>query len=490
MAPRVDQVETRPPPLVAGLIEPRIGRLLALAAVYVLVAHVLPRPVGIEPDGWRITALFLTTIAGLMLQPLPGAAVVPFGLVLFVLLGGLPMARALDGFASPSVWLVLGAMLMSRVLRDTGVSRRIALLFVRRFGGTSLGVSYSLVMSDVTLGAGIPSITARSGGIVLPIALRIADLYKSKPGASAGVLGAFLIASLYQASAVACAMFFTGQASNVLAAGMAGKLTGVEVTWSSWFVAGLVPGLPSCLVIPYIAYRMLPPQVTHTPGAAEFARAELRAMGAIGWREATALAVFVAVTSLWVTSAWHGLDVTVVALAGIRCPHHHQCPHVGNRLVGAVRLGRVRLVRRNAHDGRGAERDRSDDGVRDVGRGLVHRRSVVCGAADDARHLLLCPLCVCQHHRTRAGHVSAVCRHKAVDAKLAATPPPPAPAPAPAAAPAEEPAADEPAPAPAAEPQAMEPEPAPVVEEAAPAPSNLPRCRSPIRRILSSGSSY
>ena len=59
---------------------------------------------------------------------------------------------------------------------------------------------------------------------------------------------------------------------------------------------------------------------------------------------------------------------------------------------------------------------------------------------------------------------------QAVDAKLAATPPPPAPAPAPAAAPAEEPAADEPAPAPAAEPQAMEPEPAPVVEEAAPAP--------------------
>ena len=65
-------------------------------------------------------------------------------------------------------------MMISRVLRESGLARRIALLFVRRFGTTSLGVSYSLVMTDVTLASGIPSITARSGGIVLPITRSIA----------------------------------------------------------------------------------------------------------------------------------------------------------------------------------------------------------------------------------------------------------------------------------------------------------------------------
>ena len=298
-------------------LRPQMWRLLALVVVYLLVAHVMPRPDGVEPGGWRITGLFLATIAGLMLQPLPGATVVVIGLTLFVIIGGLPLNRALSGYASPSVWLVLTAMLMSRVMRDTGLARRIALLFVRTFGGSSLGVSYSLLMGDVTLAAGIPSITARSGGIVLPIARSIAELYGSQPGRSAQVLGTFLMLGLYQGSAIACAMFMTGQASNVLVAGLAAKLVGIEVTWWSWLVAGLVPGLVSCAVIPYVIYRLVPPEIKRTPAAATFARTELQGMGRVAGKEAIALAVFVSVCALWITSGWHRVDVALVAMGAI-----------------------------------------------------------------------------------------------------------------------------------------------------------------------------
>jgi DASS family divalent anion:Na+ symporter len=292
-------------------------KLLVLAAIYVIIGHVIPPPEGVTPAGWRITGVFLATVAGLMLHPLPGAVIVLMGLTLFVMVGELPMAAALRGFSSPSVWLVLGAMLMSRVLRDSGLSRRIALLFVRAFGRSSLGVSYSLVFSDVTLATGIPSITARSGGIILPVARDIAELYDSRPGASAARLGRFLMAAMYQGSAVACAMFLTGQASNVLAANLAAKTAGVTITWSSWLVAGIVPGLVSCLVVPYIVYRVLPPTLRHTPAAAEYASNELQAMGPIRGREAIVLVVFCTVCLLWLTSGWHGLDVTFVALAGL-----------------------------------------------------------------------------------------------------------------------------------------------------------------------------
>lgn len=295
----------------------RLIRLLALAAIYVAIAHVVPPPAGVTPQGWRITGVFLATVAGLMLQPLPGAAMVVIGLTLFVIVGGLPMASALTGFSSPSVWLVLGAMLMSRVLRDTGLSRRIALLFVRSFGKSALGVSYSLIFSDVTLASGIPSITARSGGIILPVARGIAELYDSRPGPTANRLGRFLMSALYQGSTVACAMFLTGQASNVLAANLAAKTTGITITWGSWLVAGLVPGLASCLVIPLIVYRLVPPTLKHTPAAAAYARDELKAMGPIRGREAVVLSVFIGVCLLWLTSGWHRLDVTLVALGGI-----------------------------------------------------------------------------------------------------------------------------------------------------------------------------
>ena len=88
-------------------------------------------------------------------------------------------------------------------------------------------------------------------------------------------LGAYLFAAMYQGSAVACAMFLTGQASNLLAAGLALKLVNVEVTWSSWFVAGIVPGIASCVVVPWIVHRIVPPEITKTPEATSFARTEL-----------------------------------------------------------------------------------------------------------------------------------------------------------------------------------------------------------------------
>jgi divalent anion:Na+ symporter, DASS family len=292
------------------------GRLAALVAIYLVIAYLIPPPAPVTPQGWRLTAIFVAVIAGQMLQPISSAAIVLLGLAAMVA-NGTPMREALGGYAEPSVWLVLVAMIMARVLIDTGAAHRIALFFIRQFGQRSLGVSYALVMTDVTLAGGVPSITARSGGMVMPVGRAIAELFESYPGESAHKLGRFLFAAMYQGSAVACAMFLTGQASNILGAGLALKLVNVEVTWSSWFVSAIVPGLVSCILVPWVVYKVVPPAITHTPAASEFARTQLLQMGSLDRREATALGVFASVGLLWLTSGWHGLDVTFVAMLGL-----------------------------------------------------------------------------------------------------------------------------------------------------------------------------
>jgi len=294
----------------------RSGKLLLLALLYLVVGHLIPHPVSVTPQGWRLLAIFLTVIVGMILQPLPGAALVLVGLTAAVV-NGTPMREALGGFAEPSVWLVLLALLMARVLMDTGMARRIALLFIRTFGHSSLGVGYALVMTDITLATGVPSITARSAGMVMPVGRGIAELFGSLPGPTARRLGSYLFATIYQGSAVACAMFLTGQASNVLAANLAIKLVNVQVTWSSWLVAACVPGLVSVLVIPWLLHRVVPPDIKRTPEAAEFARTELTRMGPLSRDESIAMAVFVGVGLMWLTSGIHGLDVTFVAFAGL-----------------------------------------------------------------------------------------------------------------------------------------------------------------------------
>ena len=89
------------------------------------------------------------------------------------------------------------------------------------------------------------------------------------------------------------------------------------MTWASWFAAGIVPGLVSCAVVPWLVYRLCPPDLKFTPAAADYARRELVDMGPIGRREGIVLGVFAGVCVLWMTSGWHGQDVTMIAFAGI-----------------------------------------------------------------------------------------------------------------------------------------------------------------------------
>ena len=133
-----------------------------------------------------MTGIFLATVGGSIIQPIPGGALVLMAITLSAVMGGLTIQQALAGYSDPTVWLVMAAFFISRSLINTGLARRIALFFIRLFGRSSLGVSYALVLSDMVLATIIPSNGARSGGVTLPIARSIAELYGSTPGATAG----------------------------------------------------------------------------------------------------------------------------------------------------------------------------------------------------------------------------------------------------------------------------------------------------------------
>ncbi|MEZ5351733.1 MAG: DASS family sodium-coupled anion symporter [Bryobacteraceae bacterium] len=293
----------------------RVTRFTILIALYCLVAYVFPRPEAVKPESWRLVAIFLATVLGLILQPIPGGALVLLAIVLSSVLGGLTIASALGGFADPTVWLVMAAFFISRALINTGLARRIALFFVRLLGRSSLGICYGLSLSDMVLASIIPSNGARSGGVILPILRSIAELYGSTPGPKAALLGSFLFLSVYQGICVTASMFFTGQASNPLAAQIATQ-AGFPITWSSWFLAGIVPGAICLGITPWLLMRIHPPEIRNTPEAAQFAREQLAAMGPLSINERILAVVFVTVCGMWVTSGIHGVDITVTALLG------------------------------------------------------------------------------------------------------------------------------------------------------------------------------
>lgn len=260
----------------------------------------LPTPAGITPQSWRLLAIFVATIAGSILRPIPGGAIVLMGVTVVAITGALPVRQALGGYSDPIVWMVLAAFFISRAMLKTGLGRRIALLFIRAIGRHSLGLGYALISTDFLLAGIIPSNAARSGGVIFPIAKSLSDVYESKPGETARRLGAFLMVLCYQCDVIICAIFLTGQASNVLIAKFAQQTTGIELTYIRWFVGAIVPGLISLLVVPQILYRVFPPEIKHTPAAAEFARTELKRMGPMKWEEWLLLTVFILVAAMWI----------------------------------------------------------------------------------------------------------------------------------------------------------------------------------------------
>ena len=290
---------------------------LAIPALVGLVLWFGPTPQGVEDKAWQLLAIFVATIVGIIAKPLPMGAVALLGIAATVLTGTLTIAESLSGFSNTVIWLIVIAFFISRGFIKTGLGARIAYRFMALFGKKSLGLAYSMVATDLVLAPAIPSNTARAGGIIFPIVRSIASSYGSEPDdGSARKLGAFLVKSSFQGTVVTSAMFLTAMAANPLAVQLAAD-AGVEISWASWAAAGLVPGLISLALIPWLLYMLYPPEIRETPGATEIARGRLAEMGKVSPDEWLMLGAFFLLLTLWIFGRDLGVHSTAAAFAGL-----------------------------------------------------------------------------------------------------------------------------------------------------------------------------
>lgn len=290
------------------------------AALPVLVAALLwwvPAPEGVEPSAMHLLALFLATIVGIILKPLPMGAVALVGICATAVTGTLQVGQALSGFANATIWLIVLAFFISRGFVKTGLGARVAYGFMAALGRRTLGLGYGLVATDLVLAPAIPSNSARAGGVVFPILRSVAEAYGSRPeDGTARRVGAFLTLTSFQGTIITSAMFLTAMAANPLAVELAGA-QGITITWVGWALAALLPGACSLVLIPWVLYRLFPPEVRETPEAAALARARLAELGPVKRAEWVMVACFVLLLSLWILSEPLGIHTTATALLGL-----------------------------------------------------------------------------------------------------------------------------------------------------------------------------
>lgn len=304
---------TAPPPQESGrtLLWKWVAVLLPGAAIY--FAPVM----GMTANQRHLLAIFIATVIGLVARPVAMGLMAFLGMSTMAITRAIPASNILSGFGNQTVWLIFCAFIFARAVTVTQLGSRVAYLFIRRFGSSALSLGYSIAAADAVLAPFVPSDTARGGGIIYPIVRSVARAFDSLPGATSKRLGNYLVLVGFHTTYVASAMFLTGMAANAVIAEFALKIAHVDLTWMRWMIGAAVPGLITLFLVPYLLYALAPPTVRNTASARELAGAELLKMGPPSRKECWLVVIMLAVMTGWITSPWHGISNTVIALAGV-----------------------------------------------------------------------------------------------------------------------------------------------------------------------------
>ena len=301
-------------------------------AIGLLIWFVIPAPEGVTPNAWHLLALFVATIAAIIGKAMPIGALAMLAITLVALTGvtsdkpATAIADALSSFASPLIWLIGVAIMISRGLIKTGLGARIGYGFIALVGKHTLGIGYALAAAELTIAPVTPSNTARGGGIIHPIMRGIAGSFGSDPEkGTQNRIGRYLALVNYHANPITSAMFITATAPNPLVVKLVADATGaqVQLSWGTWALAMLLPGLVALVLMPLVIYWLYPPEIKSTPDAAHFARDKLQEMGPMTRGEKVLLGVFALLLALWagvpervIGDAW-AVDATTAAFVGL-----------------------------------------------------------------------------------------------------------------------------------------------------------------------------
>ncbi|WP_249976291.1 DASS family sodium-coupled anion symporter [Vreelandella olivaria] len=281
----------------------------ALISTAILIGlWLLPTPDGLTTDAWRLVAIFVTTIVAIILKVMPIGVMALMSIVVVTLTqvtadsSGAAINDALSSFASPLIWLIVVSILISRGLKKTGLGARIGFIFIAMLGRKTIGIGYGLAICELVLAPFTPSNTARGGGIVHPIMKSIANSFDSSPDkGTQGKVGTYLALVNYHANPITSGMFLTATAPNPLVVNYVAQVTNqsFHLSWGTWALCMLLPGLVCILLMPLIIYLLSRPQITQTPNAVELAKTELEKMGKLQPKEKVMMGTFALLLVLW-----------------------------------------------------------------------------------------------------------------------------------------------------------------------------------------------
>ena len=220
--------------------------ILSVASfIFGLIVY-LPAPEGLTDDGKKALAIFVLCVIFWVSHVIPLMITSLLAIILFPLLGVLPAEKTYSLFGNQAVFFILGAFILASAVTRTGLSNRIALMFLKWFGQSPkillLGVIVLSAFSSFWMSAHAVA------AMMFPIITAIALSLELKPGESS--YGRSLFLGTAWGCVIGGVATFLGGARAPLAIGMLHDTTGESIGFFKWMLATL-PAVITMLAVTY-----------------------------------------------------------------------------------------------------------------------------------------------------------------------------------------------------------------------------------------------
>ncbi|MDJ0717047.1 MAG: DASS family sodium-coupled anion symporter [Prochloraceae cyanobacterium] len=283
---------------------------LIAVAIYIIILEI-PLPEQFKPEARQALAVFGVTGFLWGTNTLPIAVTGLIVLFLIPISGALPQEQTYSYFGNKAVFFVLGAFILASPILRSGLSTRLALAVVSKFG-----YSQKTLIASILFLAAIMSLVISTHAVtamLFPVVLEVVQAAGAKPG---GRFGQAAFLALAWGAGLGGIATLLGGARAPLAIEVLRKTTDSSISFVEWTLWSL----PMVLILLLIAYAILlrigQGTAISLADAQKFLQDRSSKLGAISRREIGTALVLSITIALWLFRGeeW-GLDT--IALLGV-----------------------------------------------------------------------------------------------------------------------------------------------------------------------------
>lgn len=280
--------------------------------VFLAFAFMEPRE-GLSGMQMRGIGVFLCAVVWWMTNAFDDYIVALLMAAFWIGIGVLPVGQAMSGFASSTIWILIGAMGLAAATNSCGLLRRLALAIMDKFPLTYMGQTLGMYVTGMVMAPLIPSTNARLV-VMAPLCKMISDQmgFQDKSKGASGLFASMFLAH----GGAGQATFLTGSSVGYLVIGLLPKEFGVDITWTTWLLLALPWGLTVLIAgLASLMFFYKPDEVKKVTSS--MIREELNKLGSMSKKEKICTVVLAGALLLWMTEAMHGINAAAVSMGAM-----------------------------------------------------------------------------------------------------------------------------------------------------------------------------